>query len=353
MEHGNFKSIYAWSSVVASLFYCYFIPARIPKGFLRLVSLLPVFCHFTVLPMYMPSIFFRGVSTLFITWLANSKLLLFAFGQGPLAWAQSQSLHIFIASAALPIRAKRADDSNPSSSKKKVPFLNLGTEILALSVLLALAAKYRETAHPLVLQADYCCVIFLLVDVLVAFSSSVVRAMVGLELEPPSNAPYASTSLQDFWGKRWNLTVTNTLRLSVYKPVRSVSAGVVGNRWAALPAFFATFLVSGLMHELIYYYVSRAKPSWEVTWFFILHGICVMIELVIKRGLKGKREMPWFISGPLTMGFVIITSFWLFFPPLMKSGADEMVLEEFRSLCESWKGRLGTLSPNILSPNLS
>ncbi|KAL3508428.1 hypothetical protein ACH5RR_027829 [Cinchona calisaya] len=185
--------------------------------------------------------------------------------------------------------------------------------------------------------------VFLLVDILVAFSSFVVRTIVGLELEPPSDEPYVSSSLQDFWGKRWNLTVTNTLRHTVYKPVRSVFAVLLGNQLAKAPAMLAVFLVSGLMHELLFYYVTRANPSWEMTLFFVLHGFCVVFELGIKIALRGKLELPWFVSGPLTVGFVILTSFWLFFPPLIKSGADALVLEEFRTFAELLKSRLMTI----------
>lgn len=359
MEEWIEKSISVWSSVIASLCYCYLISARIPKGFLRLISLLPIYYLFTILPLYISSAFFRAVSAFFFTWLTNFKLLLFAFGQGPLSSDQSKSLHIFIASASLPIRTKQANvndpsfPSQPSASKKKLPFINLGTEVLASSVIIGLATRYRETVPPTILQSAYCCLIFLLVDVVVAFSSSVVRILVGLELEPPSDEPYVSTSLQEFWGKRWNLTVTNTLRHTVYKPVRSILAVPLGNQWAPLPAVLAAFLVSGLMHELLFYYVTRAKPSWEMTSFFVLHGICVVIEIRIKAVLRGRLELPWFISGPLTVGFVILTSFWLFFPPLINTGADKLVLEEFRIFGESVKGGLGTLSASILGHKLS
>lgn len=176
--------------------------------------------------------------------------------------------------------------------------------------------------------------VLLAVDCLGATSNLAVRAIAGLELESPSDKPYLSTSLQDFWGKRWNLTVTNTLKQTVYRPVRSALAVVLGKELAPLAAVFATFLISGLMHELFFYYLTRSKPSWEMTWFFVLHGLCVGLELGIKKALKGKWELPWFVSGPLTIGFVVLTSFWLFFPPLIKSGADAIVLEDFKSFAE-------------------
>ncbi|CAI9109602.1 OLC1v1009449C1 [Oldenlandia corymbosa var. corymbosa] len=333
------KHISVYSTLILSLCYCHFISSRFPIGFFRLISLLPIFYLFTILPLFLPSVFFTAVLAFFITWLANFKLILFAFGQGPLSSDQSsKSLHIFITSAALPIRTKLKNYPSSqlqSKSTKKIPIINnLGTEILASAILIAVLVDYKDKLHPRILLLAYCCLVFLLVDCLVASSSFLVRALVGLELEPPSDEPYLSTSLQEFWGKRWNLTVTNTLRQTVYKPVRSASAAVLGGELAPLPAVLAAFLVSGLMHELLFYYVTRAKPSWEMTSFFVLHGICVVLEFGMKKALNGRLNLPWFVSGPLTVGFVVVTSFWLFFPPLIRNGADAVVFEEFRCFGE-------------------
>ncbi|OMO83624.1 putative long-chain-alcohol O-fatty-acyltransferase 5 protein [Corchorus capsularis] len=146
----------------------------------------------------------------------------------------------------------------------------------------------------------------------------------------PSDEPYLATSLQDFWGRRWNLVVTNILRQTIYKPVRSFSDSVLGPKWAPLPAVMAAFVVSGLMHELLFYYVTRVSPSWEVTWYFVLHGVCVVVEFGLKRVFSGKLQLHWAVSAPLTVGFVVATAMWLFFPPVLRTGAVEKVLEEFK-----------------------
>ena len=87
------------------------------------------------------------------------------------------------------------------------------------------------------------------------------------------------------------------------------------------------------MHELMFYYMGLIKPSWEVTWFFLLHGLCLVVEVVMKEVvLAGRFWLPWLISGPLTIGFVIITSFWLFFPPFLRFKVDEKACEEYAAL---------------------
>lgn len=334
-------------SVIGALCYCYYFSSKLQKGAFRFISLLPILCFFTVVPVYLSTAFFRSVAAFFITWLANSKLLLFTFDEGPLS--SSKSLPIFIASAALPIRMKQ-NANHAHKTTKKLPYLNLGTETLFSSILIGLLGNYRDQIHPRIVLILYCCLIFLLVDVLVALSSFLVRTIIGLDLEPPSDEPYLSTSLQEFWGRRWNLTVTNTLRETVYKPVRSISMTILGKKCAQIPALLSAFLVSGLMHELLFYYATRAKPSWEMTMFFVLQGICVVLEFLMKMALKGRKKLhlPWFVSGPLTVSFVVVTSFWLFFPPVVRNGADSMVLEEFNGFGVLVKKWIMRFSPQFL-----
>lgn len=34
------------------------------------------------------------------------------------------------------------------------------------------------------------------------------------------------------------------------------------------------------------------------------------------------------VAPPLVLGFVAVTGFWLFFPPILRTGTDEKTLEE-------------------------
>ncbi|MCE5166043.1 hypothetical protein HAX54_014301 [Datura stramonium] len=164
--------------------------------------------------------------------------------------------------------------------------------------------------------------------------STMIRVISQVELESPFDEPYKTSSLQDFWSRRWNLMVTNILRPSVYVPVRSMMVDKISRKWAPILAVLATFFISGLMHELIFYYVGRLKPSGEVTCFFLIHGVALTLEIVIKKLLNGKVLVPKTISGPLALGFIISTSFWLFFPPLLRAKADVKVCTEFIAFSE-------------------
>uniref|UniRef100_A0A6N2LI88 Wax synthase domain-containing protein n=1 Tax=Salix viminalis TaxID=40686 RepID=A0A6N2LI88_SALVM len=150
--------------------------------------------------------------------------------------------------------------------------------------------------------------------------------------EPQFNEPYFATSLQDFWGCRWNLVVTSILRPTVYEPVRAIGSHLVGRKWAPLPAVFATFVVSAMMHELIFFYLGRVRPNWEISWFFLLHGFCLTAEIAIKKVLNDRWQLPKTISTILTVGFIMSTGFWLFFPKFVEYKVDVRAFEEYAEI---------------------
>ncbi|XP_043715531.1 long-chain-alcohol O-fatty-acyltransferase-like [Telopea speciosissima] len=348
MEEEIKSFIQVWITAIISLFYCYFIAAKIPDGKLRLLSLLPVIYLFIVLPFNLSSIHLLGPTTFYLTWLANFKLLLFSFDQGPLSLTTqpTPSLLQFISISCLPIKIKQNPSQipklkeNPSLQYTKSPQSAL--LMFCKALLLALVIRiydYRTQLHPMVILALYCCHIYLGVEIILAIGAALARTLLGLDLEPQFDEPYLSTSLQDFWGRRWNLMVTSILRPTVYNPIRSISTSILGREWALLSALVATFLVSGLMHEVIYFYLTRVSPTWEVTWFFVLHGFCTAMEVVVKKGLKGRFELHRAISGPLTVGFVALTGYWLFFPQITRNHVDEGAIREYSILLDFVKDK--------------
>ncbi|XP_055823618.1 acyl-CoA--sterol O-acyltransferase 1-like [Solanum dulcamara] len=333
------SSTYIPLSVIPSLCYCYFFSAKIPKGIPRLISLLPIFYLFTIFPLYFSSAFFIIITTFSITWLAIFKLILFAFDQGPLIINPKYlSLPVFITIAALPLRTS----FTPNQNRKNL--MNLAVECVIFAVIMEIILHHKSKIHPKLVLINYCVMIFLMIDILVALFTFIVKHLLCLdiEIELPSNEPYFSTSLQDFWGRRWNLTVTNTLRITVYNPVRLVLLHVIGRNWAQHGASLATFVVSGLMHELIFYYVvdNGVRPSWEMTGFFVLHGLCVMVEIEAKKALKDTWRFPGLASGSLAVGFVVVSAFGLFFPPIIRNGVDERILDEVRFCFDFLKDKM-------------
>lgn len=381
-------------SVVISLCCCYWIRKFVPAGSRRLLSVLPIVCLYLFIPLNFSSVHLRGTTGFFFAWLANFKLLLFAFDKGPLSSDPPMSLARFVAVACLPIkiqnppsnqphRPKSAQiklnvlssnpnqphqnrknppldpsqgsksshfETNPSSitpstkgrsknnsspinsSEGHAPLLQYAIKGILLAVLVKIY-DYSDHIHPKVILGMYCFHIYFMLEIILAIVAALARTMLGLELEPQFKDPLMSTSLQDFWGRRWNLMVTSILRPTVYEPTLKAARNVVGPRWAPLPAVSGTFIVSGLMHELILYYMGRLGPTFRMTWFFVLHGLCLTLEIAVKKALATARyRLPRLVSGPLTLGFVAVTCFWLFLPEFIRCGIDVKAFEEYAAL---------------------
>ncbi|CAK9322363.1 unnamed protein product [Citrullus colocynthis] len=318
--------------VSSSLCFCFTIRNSIPNGFFKFLLILPFFFLFLYIPLQFQTIHLQGSIGFFIGWLASFKLLLFAFGKGPLCCsAASSSLRRFLAVGSLPIEIP--DHEPPKDRSNPGPVLPLSFSAkLGFLILTIIAINFKNHFHPNAYLIFLCLVIYFLLEILIGSASALVKATLGVELLPYFDEPYLSDSLQDFWGRRWNLMTSRILRLSVYDPCRKLTVGVVGRRPAAILALTATFAVSGLMHELIYFYMGRLAPTWEVTCFFLLHGVCLAAEMAIKSGVGGRFRLPGVVSVPLTIGFVVTTSFWLFFPQFLRFKADVRMFEEHAAL---------------------
>ncbi|KAD4386087.1 hypothetical protein R6Q59_009620 [Mikania micrantha] len=320
------------SIITASLSYCYFLSSKIPKGIYRFISLIPIFYIFTVLPLRCSSVFTTAIAASFTTWLTNFKLIRFAFDLDQSPFHPSDSLLRFITVTSLPIESKSVYSQPPDRFRFK-----LGFQIIVFSVLVRLVLNHRHQFHPYLVLILYCGLLFLTIDIVAGVINALLFLFTGLELEPSFDHPYLAISLQDFWG-RWNLMVTNTLRHTIYKPVRSTFSG---HEWAPLAGVLTSFMVSGLMHELFVYQLSRAAPTWEMTWFFVLHGVSVVAEMIVKRRVAGRRwRLPMFMRWLLTMGFVATTGMWLFFPPLTRNGLDAKILQEYTSVIDFITGHI-------------
>ncbi|KAM7495615.1 hypothetical protein LguiB_030224 [Lonicera macranthoides] len=102
-----------------------------------------------------------------------------------------------------------------------------------------------------------CIELFLAVSARSSFPSHPGRP--GLELQPqPYLASHLSTRLLAHVGGT-SYMVTSILRPTIYIPVPE-EVGRIGSSMC-LPV---SWPVSGLVHELIYYYLTRVDPTWEL-----------------------------------------------------------------------------------------
>ncbi|CAJ1964017.1 unnamed protein product [Sphenostylis stenocarpa] len=300
------RLIKVWISAIIGLCYCYYLASRIPKGLLRLLSFLPLLFLFLILPLNLSSPTLIGITSFFLVLLGTSKLLLYSFNQGPLALSPPYIVH-FISIAFLPIIPKQ----HPPTNENHKPKWLVPLKVLIFAMIIRVY-DFKENLHPNFMLVIYCCHVYLSLELLLIFISVTIRTLFGFEIEPHFNEPYISTSLQDFWGHRWNLMVTLILRPTVYNPIRRMFKSFVGSSCASSAAMLATFLVSGLMHELIYYYLVAGHRGWQ------LHRL---------------------VSGLLVVSFLAITANWLFFPQLLRNGVDTKATEEYASLVEFAKSK--------------
>jgi len=138
---------------------------------------------------------------------------------------------------------------------------------------------------------------------------------------PVLDNPWISTSLNEFWAKRWHQLLRQTFIVMGGIPGK-VLAGRVG-------MVLGTFLASGLYHECASIAMGR---NWDnrVVIFFAMQGVFVILERVWRQ-VTGKRVGGW-------PGLI-----WVYF--------DIMVLGQ--PMVDAWHMRGlagGLVIPPILSP---
>ncbi|XP_020259446.1 probable long-chain-alcohol O-fatty-acyltransferase 4 [Asparagus officinalis] len=287
----------AW--VVASMTYARFASSATKPGLLRLLFLLPAILLLPFLPWSFTSSLLRGTSAFFLVWLGIFKLFLLSFGVGSLS--PSLPLPTFIAISSLPVKIQTAHKSNTNLSSITKLCIPYCIKLASLSVLIHID-HYKSQIHPWATLSVYSLCIYLYLDLVLAVFKFLVATLLGLATEPQFKNPFGSDSLQDFWGRRWNLMVTSILRPSVYYPVRS--------RLGTDAGLMAAFLVSGLMHEIMFYYMTVERPSGEVSLFFVAQGLFTLAEV------KAKKAGRW----------------RLMHPPLLRGGADDKCLKELAEM---------------------
>jgi alginate O-acetyltransferase complex protein AlgI len=111
--------------------------------------------------------------------------------------------------------------------------------------------------------------------------------------------PAASRSLGEFWGRRWNRAFHAVAHEFVFRPVL--------RRWGGGAGILATFLFSGLLHELLISLPVGAGYGLP-TLYFLLQGALVL------------AERSWSIQGRLWSLFWVIAPLPLLFHPWFVRG---------------------------------
>jgi alginate O-acetyltransferase complex protein AlgI len=91
----------------------------------------------------------------------------------------------------------------------------------------------------------------------------------GVEARPLMLAPLRSTSLSEFWGRRWNTAFRDLTHRFLFRPIAS--------RWGARQAILAGFLFSGVAHDLVIS-VPAGGGYGGPTVFFTVQGVAMLAE---------------------------------------------------------------------------
>jgi len=116
----------------------------------------------------------------------------------------------------------------------------------------------------------------------------------GIRLPYNFNAPFRSTSIQEFW-QRWHITLMNFLRDYVYFPL--LNARILPRRylpWQAQAATLLTMTLCGLWHG----------ASWTFVLWGTLHGVALVINALWRRFAPA---MPSAVGWVLTVTFVLLS----------------------------------------------
>ena len=128
----------------------------------------------------------------------------------------------------------------------------------------------------------------------------------GVDAMPVMRNPIGSTSISEFWGRRWNTAFHELASRFTFKPLRRLTG--------APAASLLTFVVSGLIHELVITVPARGAYGLP-TGYFVLQGLGVASErtrwgrrLGLGQGWRGWAFTVLVVAGP---------AFLLFPPPFV------------------------------------
>lgn len=91
----------------------------------------------------------------------------------------------------------------------------------------------------------------------------------GVKAEPIMSAPLRSTSLTEFWGRRWNLGFRQFAHELIFRPLY--------RKLGVETAAFLVFVVSGLIHDLVISLPARGGYGLP-TLYFLLQGVGASVE---------------------------------------------------------------------------
>jgi alginate O-acetyltransferase complex protein AlgI len=129
---------------------------------------------------------------------------------------------------------------------------------------------------------------------------------VGVEARPLMSWPLLSTSVSEFWGRRWNSAFRDLTHRFLFRPL----SNCLGPRWA----LGGGFLFSGLVHDLVIS-VPAGGGYGGPSLFFALQGVALLLErtAIARRLGLGQGWRGWLF----TLLVLLAPVAGLFHPPFV------------------------------------
>lgn len=129
----------------------------------------------------------------------------------------------------------------------------------------------------------------------------------GVDAPPLMRSPHRATSVTAFWGERWNHAFHRLVLRHVFRPL--------ARRTGASPALWISFLVSGLIHDLVISVPARSGGGLPTLYFLLqacgmtTEKTAIALKLGLGRGEIGRTFMLLCVAAPAGL---------LFHPPFVE-----------------------------------
>eukprot|EP01025_Chloroclados_australasicus_P025226 TRINITY_DN2521_c0_g1_i2.p1 TRINITY_DN2521_c0_g1~~TRINITY_DN2521_c0_g1_i2.p1 ORF type:complete len:317 (-),score=1.23 TRINITY_DN2521_c0_g1_i2:346-1296(-) len=190
-------------------------------------------------------------------------------------------------------------------SKKEFPFYTrrgvglshtqclykLVTRICLFILLTITLSRYdvEQLFGKIILHMLYVLYIMLAVDINTSIGILISQKILAQPLMWGYDAPWQSESISDFWKNRWNTPTAMLLQQTVYIPIRTIAIHLITSRENGVKekqvvkeymAVIATFVVSGLMHQVALWFMCRHLDM-SMMLFFLFQPLLIYMERVI------------------------------------------------------------------------
>jgi hypothetical protein len=250
------------------------------------------------------------------------KLLELAFAK---EWTLTRNMtlkHVIISLITLPLTSESVAD--PSKERiqnvRRENILQILRGICQIAVMRALIymiphdwLSLPSSSFPPIVWPFRYALLFILLYLSFATISNIMFGITGFLFNIRMNSffpalPFASTSLRDFWSRRWNAYVKASLHCMAFVIVpKSIGSRKTINKMAS---GLIAFALSGVMHE---YELTLITNRWcgKNMIFFLLNGLLVLFEITVNIPMKPGSSIGKVIGWAWAMGTLLVLEPWI------------------------------------------